>query len=116
MEDVSASSCYDLHCRDGRRQLGVEVKGTSLDDAAVLLPPNEVEHARTHSGRMELFVVSNIELRRSNGEKVACGGEIRILAPWKIEECELEPTGYRCYLPAVNSPSSPRRRRSSRTG
>jgi hypothetical protein len=58
--DVSGSQPFDLLCRDGDRELRVEVKGTTTPGFSILLTRNEVRHARAHDGRMALFLVSEI--------------------------------------------------------
>lgn len=101
VEDVSASQSYDIHCAGGSRELRVEVKGTSLDGSVVQLTPNELAHARTHWPRVALFVVHGIELDQdlATGRLTADGGEITVYEPWNVDECELVPTGYSCFLP-----------------
>ncbi len=101
VEDVSASQPYDIHCAAGSRELRGEVKGTSLDGSVVQLTPNELAHARTHWPRIALFVVHGIELDHDSatGQLTAHGGEITVYEPWNVDECELMPTGFSCFLP-----------------
>jgi hypothetical protein len=65
--DVSASQPFDLLCRDGDRELRVEVKGTTSDGLSILLTRNEVRHAQTHDGRLALFMVSEVKVDPSAG-------------------------------------------------
>ena len=101
VEDVSASQSYDIHCAAGTRELRVEVKGTSLDGSVVPLTPNELAHSRTHWPRVALFVVHGIELDQdlATGQLTADGGEITVYEPWNVDDCELVPTGFSCFLP-----------------
>ena len=52
--DVSATEPFDLLCREGDRELRVEVKGTTSLGLSVLLTRNEVRHAQENSGRVAL--------------------------------------------------------------
>jgi hypothetical protein len=97
VEDVSASRCYDLECRTGRKVHHVEVKGTTGDGGSVLVTKNGVEHAQKHFPHVSLFVVSGIELDQKSG--AAIGGKIRVLAPWDIKGCKLVPLSYQCLIP-----------------
>ncbi|HJQ82319.1 MAG TPA: DUF3883 domain-containing protein, partial [Lacipirellulaceae bacterium] len=58
IKDVSLHEPFDFHCRDDHRELHVEVKGTTQNGSVILLTPNEVEHARSHSDSTALIVVS----------------------------------------------------------
>src|ERR1039458_6554174 len=58
--DVSATEPFDLLCREGDRELRVEVKGTTSLGLSVLLTRNEGRHAQENNGRAALFVVSDI--------------------------------------------------------
>jgi hypothetical protein len=108
--DVSATKPFDLLCREGDRELRVEVKGTTSLGLSVLLTRNEVQHARENSGRVALFVVSNIVTNVSG----CTGGKIHILDPWDIQNYELEPIAFECRLHARrdrDTGAAPKRKR-----
>ena len=92
--DVSATQPFDLLCREGDRELRVEVKGTTSLGLSVLLTRNEVRHAQANNDRVALFVVSSIVASASG----CTGGTIQILEPWDIRADELEPIAYECRL------------------
>lgn len=92
--DVSATQPYDLLCRDGARELRVEVKGTTTDGNEILLTPNEESHARQHFPDVALYVYANIRLRERSGRLVGVGGRPRIYHPWDIRLGQLRPTSY----------------------
>lgn len=99
VDDVSGSKPYDLHCSGSRRELRVEVKGTTGDGSAVLLTPNEVEHALTYFPDVALFIVSRISLELdASGQPSAVGGACRVIEPWDIETAELVPLSYACIV------------------
>lgn len=99
VQDVSASNPFDLLCRDGEREIHVEVKGTSLDGNSFLLTRNEVRHAFEQRGRVALFLVFGVEVNRDNHR--CSGGTARFFEPWDIRQCELEPIAYECKPPGV---------------
>jgi 5-methylcytosine-specific restriction protein A len=92
--DVSATKPFDLLCREGDRELRVEVKGTTSLGLSVLLTRNEVRHAQANNGCMALFVVSDIVASVSGCK----GGTVRIFEPWDIQDDELEPVAFECRL------------------
>lgn len=92
---------YDLECTLADRTLHVEVKGTQTLGEEVVLTPNEVRHIRetdkcdaTHA----LYVVSQIQLDRSDGVRCS-GGRERLLRPWDIDSAHLTPTKYAYRVP-----------------
>ncbi|HEU5105962.1 MAG TPA: DUF3883 domain-containing protein [Solirubrobacterales bacterium] len=96
VEDVSRNSSYDLRCTREEVELHVEVKGTTTAGAAVLLTPNEVDHARETYPDVALLIVHDVTLEQDGlGEPVAKGGEIKYINPWEIDaEGTLRATGY----------------------
>ena len=101
VQDVSNDRrSFDLLCQRPDRKLRVEVKGTTGDASSVLITANEARHARKHHLDVALFVVYRISLfERDSSTPTASGGFVRILDPWHIDSCLLEPTAYRCVLP-----------------
>lgn len=92
--DVSAVKPFDLLCRDGDRELRVEVKGTTSLGLSVLLTRNEVRHAQENSSRVALFIVANIVANPAG----CSGGTIDIIEPWDIRQDDLEPIAFECRL------------------
>ena len=115
--DVSANQPYDLLCRDGRRELRVEVKGTTSQGLSVLLTRNEVRHAQANADKVALFVVSEI---KSSGAGSCNGGVTQILEPWDIRRSELDPVAFECWLQALHNkdlqPTAARRSSKKRAG
>jgi hypothetical protein len=99
VQDVSRFACYDLLCRNGAEELRVEVKGTTTHGEAVLITHNELENAKKHFPNVALFVMSEIEIDRSETEPRATGGTERVLHPWDISTCQVTPVTLDCCLP-----------------
>ena len=59
----------------------------------------EVEHARLFP-RVALVVVSGIVVVRES-LLAPHGGRMAVFDPWRIEECQLSATQYRCSVPAA---------------
>lgn len=85
---MSANHPFDLLCRDGDRELRVEVKGTTSLGLSVLLTRNEVRHVQANLDRVALFVVSEI---KSIGSGSCSGGIVQVHGPWDIRRSELDP-------------------------
>lgn len=68
--------------------------------AEVILTRNEVDHARIRYPNVCLFVVSEMELRESEGESpVAIGGTATILRPWLLDQDALRPIAFSYKVP-----------------
>jgi hypothetical protein len=85
---------YDLCCTKKDSVLYVEVKGTQTEGNEILLTPNEVEFANKHRGEMGLFLVSNVDVSKKDGEVVVSGGVTHCEPNWVIEMARLSPLGY----------------------
>ncbi|MGY1763040.1 DUF3883 domain-containing protein [Geodermatophilus sp. SYSU D00779] len=95
VEDVAATSSYDLHCRRDGEVRYVEVKGTTTAGDHVLLTPNEVALAVANPLNAALYVLSDIRLVAEPGQPVsASGGVPLLLDPWSLDPDRLSPTGY----------------------
>lgn len=94
VRDVSSRCSFDLLCRDGAKELRVEVKGTTTAGQSVVLTKNEVSLASEPG--YALFVVREIELNR--GELKARGGLCVVFEPWKVSSANIVPIQYRCEL------------------
>ena len=101
VEDVSGERRgYDLLATRRDEELHVESKGTTAGGASVLVTPGEVAYAREHSQRMQLSIVSGIELRQADDDSwVASGGTERRIRPWHPDDSVLEPVGYEWLVP-----------------
>lgn len=91
---------YDLHCKKGRTELFVEVKGTQSAGVEVHLTPNEVAFAQANKDKMVLFIVSEV---RVSDRSIASGGNRLILRPWNIDAGELKPMSFTYILPNESS-------------
>jgi hypothetical protein len=94
VEDKSRSHPYDLHCIDGRRELFVEVKGTTSGGTSVLLTAGEVQVQRVKYPSNALIIVSGIRLAGAVGSD-ATEGSVMMVSPWRIDESRLEATQFR---------------------
>lgn len=96
--DVSRSttaSCDFKAMRDGQEWV-VEVKGTTGAAASILLTPNEVNlHLKAYPLNA-LIVVHGISL--SADRRAASGGELMVLAPWRLEPERLTGITYQYRL------------------
>lgn len=90
VEDVSAFCPYDLLCTRGKKEIHVEVKGTTTDGGTIVLTYNEGKHASDTNNECVLFVLHSISLK---GKK-AVGGTQVILNPWRLDANQLVPITY----------------------
>lgn len=96
--DTSRNSSYDYVVEIDGVQWHVEVKGTQNEPSAVLLTPNEVQHAHDYPN-VALFVVGRIRVIKSDsGDYETEGGTIVIKHPWHLRDENLCPTGYKYLL------------------
>jgi hypothetical protein len=99
IDDVSSKRPYDLHARDGTREVFIEVKGTETAGSSVFLTPNEVEFARLNKSRMVLFVLHSVQVREVDGEPRGEGGVHAVFWPWDVDGGTLVPIKYSYGLP-----------------
>jgi hypothetical protein len=105
VQDVHGTESYDLICRRGDEVKHVEVKGTTTDGAEVILTPNEVRHAQQNP-HTALFVVSNIVVERAeDGTVTATGGKQHFYDPWRLNDGNLIPVGFRYQVPPEQDPA-----------
>lgn len=100
--DVSAKESYDLLCHRGDERLRVEVKGSTLPPARILLTPNEVSHALAHTGGVALFVLSDIAITTRDGVPTGTGGTAAVFEPWLLDLDRLTATGYSYALDGLS--------------
>lgn len=95
VEDVHGSESFDLRCTRANEELHVEVKGTTTPGRAVLLTPNEVDHARAYPN-IALFVLADVVVERNDRGRAigASGGVANVYEPWRIDDGTLKPLGY----------------------
>lgn len=91
---MSANQPFDLLCRDGHRELRVEVKGTTSKGLSVLLTRNEVRHAQANADKVALFVVSGIKASNAGS---CTDGVTEVFEPWDIQRSELDPIAFECW-------------------
>jgi hypothetical protein len=96
--DVSKKRSYDLVCQRDGQELRVEVKGTTGLGEKILLPRNEVSHAREHYPKVVLFVVHGITLSKATPPE-ATGGMVRLVYPWDVNQGQLEALAFSYVLP-----------------
>ena len=106
VKDVSANASFDLLCTRADRVLDVEVKGTTGGPESVLITAAEARRAVGRYPDIALYVVSGIDLvGRNSLDPVASGGSVRVLDPWDVRACRVEPVTLRCYLPTAQDNS-----------
>jgi hypothetical protein len=98
VEDVHKTRSYDLIIQRNGEEVHVEVKGTTGLGQKILLPKNEVAHARRQHPNTALFVVHGIKLDGGN-PPIATGGTVWLLCPWDVDQGQLEPLAYSYVLP-----------------
>lgn len=91
VEDVSAKESFDLRCKNGERELRVEVKGTTTGGGSILLTRNEVRHVEDPTTHVALFVLSGIMVDSANN---CSGGVPSVSEPWTIDRERLDPIAY----------------------
>jgi Zn-dependent M28 family amino/carboxypeptidase len=102
VKDVSKENLgYDLRCTGKKKEVHVEVKGTTTNGARVELTINEVNHARMSACpcRADLFVVSKIKVMKTKDRPIASGGVSRPFENWKPEDEDLAPIRFRYKVP-----------------
>jgi hypothetical protein len=97
VEDYSKTASYDFLCRNGNgRPRVIEVKGTTTAGKAVLVSSNEYDLARRQ--RVDLYVVSNVQLRFDGDDVTAHGGSLTIHEDWGKNGYSVKPRGYAVTL------------------
>jgi hypothetical protein len=99
VEDTGNLESFDLRCVKDTEELRVEVKGTSGRGASIQLTVNEVTHAQSNLTRVDLFVVSEIEVLRSPDGPIAIGGRQRVIENWSPSDSDLLPDRYVYKIP-----------------
>ncbi|QRN95286.1 DUF3883 domain-containing protein [Archangium violaceum] len=90
IDDVSRQRSFDLHARDGEREVFVEVKGTQTAGSRVFLTSKEVEFARHNKNKMALYIFHSMRVREVNGEMIVEGGAERVSDPWDVDSGTLD--------------------------
>jgi hypothetical protein len=99
VEDVSATSSFDLLCTKGRDRRYVEVKGTTGAGEQIILTQRELEFARRNRSDMSLAVISGIELKNGKTDQAAAsGGYLRVIDGWAPEPAQVTPISYMCVV------------------
>jgi len=96
--DCSKIESFDFQCRNGNgRPRLIEVKGTTTAGNAVLVSSNEYDLARRE--RVDLYIVSDVQLRFDGDEATAHGGFLTIHENWGKKGFNVNPRGYAVTLP-----------------
>jgi hypothetical protein len=99
VESHECTDPFDLLC-SGPGELRVEVKGTRSRGAGVAMTAAEVALARDRAVATELFVVSDIVLRRAeDGTLEGSEGTARVFPAFAPRDDQLTALVYRCILP-----------------
>jgi hypothetical protein len=98
VDDTSATESYDYSVMIDGEEWHVEVKGTSTLGEAVTISPNEVRHAKTFP-RVALFILSEIDVEKTENGPLTSGGKVHLFHPWDITEGELVATNYEWRRP-----------------
>lgn len=85
---------YDIRLMLDGIERHIEVKGSSTLVEKVMLTRNEVEHARSRSTSVDLFVVDDISWESVNNDFETTGGRIRLWKDWAPIEERLSPISY----------------------
>jgi hypothetical protein len=90
VEDVSSRNPYDLLCRKNKKEIHVEVKGTTTDGNKVVITRNEFTHTQNNNITNALFIVHTMKIKN----KAATGGEIKVINPWNPKPEHFLPISY----------------------
>lgn len=95
VQNVSERRPYDLLCTNplltkDRKELHVEVKGTTTDGGTIVLTRNEVRHACDPAYPSVLFIFHSMQLE--NGK--ALGGKSMVIDPWYLRKERLTPISF----------------------
>ena len=96
VRDVSERKSYDLECRAGSTILRVEVKGTTGEGRKVILTRKEKEFHDRGGRDKVLFVLPQISIVDG---KVVRTGDCRVLRPFRLTECRVNPNQFVVELP-----------------
>jgi hypothetical protein len=99
VEDTGLYESFDLRCALEGEELRVEVKGTTGLGERVNVTANEVVHAKSGVTRVDLFIVTRIQVLRSPEGPQAVGGEVRILSNWVPRDEDLQPASFYYAVP-----------------
>ncbi len=100
VENTATTKPYDFRCTRKDLEVRVEVKGSRGDATTVEVTIGEVENARGTGWRTDLFIVSQIDIVRSEEGPEASGGTACVVEGWKANPEGLSPTRFRCTVPA----------------
>lgn len=97
VKDYSKTESYDFLCRNGNgRSRKIEVKGTTTAGNAVLVSSNEYDLARRE--RVDLYVVSGVQLKFDGDDVTAHGGTLTVHEDWGNNGYSVKPRGYAVTL------------------
>ena len=99
VEDTGSFESFDLRCIKDGYELRVEVKGTTGGGRSIQLTTNEVEHAKANLTRVDLFIVSSIEVLSTPSGPQALGGITYRIENWIPADEHLQPATYTYKVP-----------------
>jgi hypothetical protein len=99
VEDTSRTGSYDLRCTRPPLEVRVEVKGSTSAAEHVFITAGELANTKTGPWRVDLFVVSSINLKTDASGTRGEGGTIRVINNWKPADSDLDPLVFRYWLP-----------------
>jgi hypothetical protein len=91
LKDTSKQKPYDFTCERDGRMFYVEVKGTQMPGATLILTRGEVEHINGHPDDCILVLVHSVTM--SEKETVS-GGTTQVTESWKLRPEDLRPVQY----------------------
>lgn len=101
VEDTGDFESFDLRCMKDGNEVRVEVKGTTGQGKSIQLTTNEVKHAQSRLTRVDLFIVSSIEVIGSPAGPQALGGIARRIEAWIPADEHLQPATYTYMVPSA---------------
>jgi hypothetical protein len=96
VEDRSGECSFDYVCRNGTREVLVEVKGTTTHGKVVLLSRAECELAKEE--RVDLYVVKDIKIEADGKGVRAVGGSITVYKDWGSRKYSARALGFAVLL------------------
>ena len=99
VEDTGAYESFDLRCKSAESEIRVEVKGTTGFGERIQVTANEIHHAKLGLTRVDLFLVTKIQVLRSPEGPHALGGEVRVIESWIPRDEHLQPHSFYYSVP-----------------
>lgn len=94
IQDTSNYESYDLKCLKDNIEFYIEVKGTQTKGNKIILTYNEVELMKNKKINCILIIVNSILVEPCKNNYNVSAGEIKMLNPFVLEECNLKAISY----------------------